>query len=151
MRVDDVASKGLGRHCSPRHTCRMPFNLRTEDSKGVPITWRALVGCPWAEAQLAASGVLRRMTVRSDWAAAIAQAEGARLLMPLMAAKNDQTRWHAQAALWNISGDAANVDILAGGLLRTSARPTLKLHLLLLLLRAFVLFHPDGIHPEGKS
>ena len=59
-----------------------------------------------AEAQLAAAGVLRRMTVRSDWAAAVAQAEGARLLMPLMAAKNDQTRWHAQAALWNISGDS---------------------------------------------
>ena len=61
------------------------------------MRWRAVIGCPWEEAQLAASGVLRRMTVRSDWAAAIAQAEGARLLMPLMAAKNDQTRWHAQA------------------------------------------------------
>jgi hypothetical protein len=48
-----------------------------------------------AEAQLAAAGVLRRMTVRSDWAAAVAAAEGARLLMPLMNAKNDQTRWGA--------------------------------------------------------
>lgn len=49
---------------------------------------------------MSAAGVLRRMTVRSDWAAAVARAEGARLLMPLMSAKSDQTRWHAQAALW---------------------------------------------------
>lgn len=65
-----------------------------------------------AEAQLSASGVLRRMTVRADWAAAVAQAEGARMLLPLMNSKNDQTRWHAQAALWNISGDSANAEVL---------------------------------------
>ena len=65
-----------------------------------------------AEAQLAAAGVLRRMTVRSDWAAAVVRAEGARLLMPLMAAKSDQTRWHATAALWNMSGDSANNEAL---------------------------------------
>jgi hypothetical protein len=36
-----------------------------------------------------------------------------RLLLPLLETKDAQTRWHAQAALWNISGDTANVEALA--------------------------------------
>ena len=66
------------------------------------------------EARSFAAGVLRRMTTRGDWAARIASSHGAlTLLLPLLETKDSQTRWHAQAALWNISGDTANVEALA--------------------------------------
>ena len=65
-----------------------------------------------AAGQLAAASVLRRMTMREDWAAAVARSEGARMLIPLLTTKDDQTRWHAQAALWNISGDVENHAVL---------------------------------------
>ena len=65
-----------------------------------------------AAGQLAAAGVLRRMTMREDWAAAVARSEGARMLIPLLTTKDDQTRWHAQAALWNIAGEVENHAVL---------------------------------------
>ena len=65
-----------------------------------------------AAGQLAAAGVLRRMTMREDWAATVARSEGARMLIPLLSIKDDQTRWHAQAALWNIAGEVENHAVL---------------------------------------
>ena len=61
---------------------------------------------------MAAAGVLRRMTMREDWAATVARSEGARMLIPLLSIKDDQTRWHAQAALWNIAGEVENHAVL---------------------------------------
>lgn len=66
-----------------------------------------------ADAQLAAAGMLRRLTMKPEWAAMAAREEAARLLMPLLNAKQDQTRWHATAALWSMSGDAANNSTLS--------------------------------------
>ena len=67
-----------------------------------------------AEAQTSAAGMLRRMTTVNEWGNMISQAGGPRLLLPLMNSKTSQTRWHAQAALWNLSSDVTNLPALEG-------------------------------------
>mmetsp|Transcript_24207 Transcript_24207/g.82690 ORF Transcript_24207/g.82690 Transcript_24207/m.82690 type:complete len:324 (+) Transcript_24207:1403-2374(+) len=61
------------------------------------------------QAQSNAAGCLRRLTVQQPWARQIAASNGAARLAPLTTTKNEQTRWHAQAAMWNISGDVGNL------------------------------------------
>ena len=55
--------------------------------------------------QLAAAGILRAFTREPEWAAAVARCDGARMLVALSKVKDDQTRWHAQAALYAIAAD----------------------------------------------
>lgn len=55
--------------------------------------------------QLAAAGLLRAFTREPEWAAAVARSDGARMLVQLAKVKEDQTRWHAQAALYAIAAD----------------------------------------------
>lgn len=55
--------------------------------------------------QLAAAGLLRAFTREPEWAAAVARSDGARMLVQLSKVKEDQTRWHAQAALYAIAAD----------------------------------------------
>jgi len=45
MRVDDVASNGLGRYCSPPHW--VPFGSRDEASMRVSMTWRPTYARPY--------------------------------------------------------------------------------------------------------
>ena len=55
--------------------------------------------------QLAAAGLLRAFTREPEWAALVARSDGARMLVQLSKVKEDQTRWHAQAALYAIAAD----------------------------------------------
>ena len=55
--------------------------------------------------QLAAAGLLRAFTREPEWAALVAGSDGARMLVQLSKVKEDQTRWHAQAALYAIAAD----------------------------------------------
>mmetsp|Transcript_23790 Transcript_23790/g.77355 ORF Transcript_23790/g.77355 Transcript_23790/m.77355 type:complete len:494 (-) Transcript_23790:20-1501(-) len=60
------------------------------------------------EAQRNAAGCLRRLSSAPAWAHDIATKGGCRLMVPLLTSKTDQTRWHAQAAMWNASRDVQN-------------------------------------------
>ena len=55
--------------------------------------------------QLAAAGLLRAFTREPGGAALVARSDGARMLVQLSKVKEDQTRWHTQAALYAIAAD----------------------------------------------